>query len=880
MNFKKTLKCILLGAVGCSIAVTAAACKDDPNPGEQKNDPTKRPLTLSIGALDENFNPFFYTAANDGEVVGLTQISLIGVDRNAEIVCGDDENTVALAYRMTTKDEHGNETSGSDVASTTYEYVIKNGMKFSDGTPLTVKDVLFNFYVYLDPQYAGSTTLYATKIKGLSSYWAQRNVADGNNDYTSQFQPALTARMAALSEYSTNNNASLTPEIERDIATAATLFDEELKTDWTAHIGLLGEDSSYNEKYNFTEDWEVFYYETGFVNNVYVTVETSDGPMTQKKTDANGKYILEFDEEENAKYSLRTEMQSALNGLTGDARAEKMKEVALNTVFSEYFSGVEKDSEGKITKATLATRKSLMALFNEWNVGSNISQYILNQIMSDYYDGLRENGELPVESISGITTRTVKGSEFGKITAGTQPDANEEYSVLSIEINGVDPVAKYSFGITIAPMHYYSGAIDGVDYVDRAMNPGEHKSEIYGVKFNNQDFFQKVLKASSKQACPVGAGAYKSRNASLKVGNDCLYESNEYFHTVGKNLENAKIKYLNYRVVNEGQLVETLKTNGVDFAMPNCTPKNASMINEIDYLVHDEYDAGGFGYVGINPKYVPDLEVRQAIMKAMDIREVTNSYYTSSYAQPIYRPISTTSWVYDTAEAQGKLAEHFSEHKSIKYTTNVTELRNLVLSARETKWSYRNGKLVNQNGETLKLTFTIAGDTADHPAYKLFSDAADILNEVGFEITVMTNINALKSLATNELAVWAAAWSSGVDPDMYQLYHKDSKASAVNNWGYDVIFKDTTSKFARERTMITDLSKLVEDGRKYTDRNARSEIYYQALDKVMELAVELPTYQRKDMYVYNKNIIDPKTLLQNPNETLGVLSRIWEVNYV
>ena len=48
----------------------------------------------------------------------------------------------------------------------------------------------------------------------------------------------------------------------------------------------------------------------------------------------------------------------------------------------------------------------------------------------------------------------------------------------------------------------------------------------------------------------------------------------------------------------------------------------------------------------------------------------------------------------------------------------------------------------------------------------------------------------------------------------------------------------------------------------------------------MELAVELPTYQRKDMYVYNKNFIDAKTLLQNPNETLGVLSRIWEVNYV
>ena len=47
----------------------------------------------------------------------------------------------------------------------------------------------------------------------------------------------------------------------------------------------------------------------------------------------------------------------------------------------------------------------------------------------------------------------------------------------------------------------------------------------------------------------------------------------------------------------------------------------------------------------------------------------------------------------------------------------------------------------------------------------------------------------------------------------------------------------------------------------------------------MELAVELPTYQRSDLYAYNANIIDVSTL--TPDEDLtpynGPISKIWEI---
>ena len=166
MNTKKSLKNVLTGIACCSMAVMFAACTPEtPGPTEQKNDTEKRPVTLAIGALDENFNPFFYTSQNDGEVIGLTQVPLITVDKDANPTCGEDEMTVALAYNVTTKDKSGKPTDKGDAeCTTTYEFVIKNGIKYSDGEPLTIKDVLFNLYVYLDPYYTGSSTIYSSLV--------------------------------------------------------------------------------------------------------------------------------------------------------------------------------------------------------------------------------------------------------------------------------------------------------------------------------------------------------------------------------------------------------------------------------------------------------------------------------------------------------------------------------------------------------------------------------------------------------------------------------------------------------------------------------------------------------------------------------------------
>ena len=166
-NTVKRVVCLTLGAL---TAFSVVGCKKS----KQKtyvNDPETTPLTFSIGALDGNFNPFFATAAPDVTIAAQTQIGMLTTDGAEVPVCGEEYPTVALDYTETMKTKAGTVTDqGAEDGTTEYEFLIKNGIKFSDGKPLTIKDVLFNLYVYLDPMYSGSATIYSTKIQGLEAY--------------------------------------------------------------------------------------------------------------------------------------------------------------------------------------------------------------------------------------------------------------------------------------------------------------------------------------------------------------------------------------------------------------------------------------------------------------------------------------------------------------------------------------------------------------------------------------------------------------------------------------------------------------------------------------------------------------------------------------
>ena len=234
-----------------------AACK------KKTYDNEKDQLVVGLEEPDGVFNSFFATSGNDTTVAGTVAASMISMDKNAKIVCGPEYPSVALDFmsKVTYDPNNPNSTTVQDgVTYTDYYFVLKNKVKFSDGTPLTMKDVLFTYYVYLDTSYIGSSTMYSTDIIGLQAYRTQTEDENAQENLDNQMMQSAVQRRSALVEAYKDiklNNYN-------DNLTAAGLKDEMTVTvdaDGVRHYSLKSTmRDKIREQYPATEDTE---YEKG-----------------------------------------------------------------------------------------------------------------------------------------------------------------------------------------------------------------------------------------------------------------------------------------------------------------------------------------------------------------------------------------------------------------------------------------------------------------------------------------------------------------------------------------------------------------------------------------------------------------------------------------
>jgi peptide/nickel transport system substrate-binding protein len=186
---------------------------------------------------------------------------------------------------------------------------------------------------------------------------------------------------------------------------------------------------------------------------------------------------------------------------------------------------------------------------------------------------------------------------------------------------------------------------------------------------------------------------------------------------------------------------------------------------------------------------------------------------------------------------------------------------------------------VSSGDSALKVKFTIAGSSLqDHPTYKVFRDASALLNSLGWDVEVVCDTQALTKINTGSLEVWAAAWSSALDPDLYQVYHKDSTATSTLAWGYNYL---KTSGSAEETQILDELSELIDKARETNDQTVRANLYKDAMTHILDLAIELPVYQRSVLYAYNSKVINSASLPAESelNPFSSPLDRIWEVEF-
>ena len=151
-------------------------------------------LVLAETGFESKFSPFFASSAADQDVVDLTQLGLLGADRKGEMILNGIEGETR-EYNGTDYTYYGTSdcvVTENDDGTVTYDIKLRDDLKFSDGEPVTIDDVIFSMYVFLDPTYDGSVTMYSTPIVGLEEYRNSMSTlskliaeaGEDNTDYT------------------------------------------------------------------------------------------------------------------------------------------------------------------------------------------------------------------------------------------------------------------------------------------------------------------------------------------------------------------------------------------------------------------------------------------------------------------------------------------------------------------------------------------------------------------------------------------------------------------------------------------------------------------------------------------------------------------------
>jgi len=438
----------------------------------------------------------------------------------------------------------------------------------------------------------------------------------------------------------------------------------------------------------------------------------------------------------------------------------------------------------------------------------------------------------------------------------------DEYTV-KVTLTEADATAIYSLAIPVAPLHYY-GSDDAYDYDNNKF--GFTKGDLSGVK--------------SKTTTPLGAGPYKF----VKYENKVVYlEANENYYKGEPKIKNIQIK-----TTLEADNLPGVVQGTVDISEPAISKevmaniKNENKNGELtgDKLATTLVDFNGYGYVGMNSNNVSvgndgsseaSKNLRKAIATVISVyRDVAIDSYYGEAASVINYPISNTSWA-APQKSDSSYAVAFSKDVEGNpiYTDGMSDdekyaaaLDAAVGYFKAAGYTFDASGKITAAPEGAKTSYELiipASGTGDHPSFTLVTQASEALKTIGFDlkITDVADGNILwDGLDAETIEIWCAAWGATLDPDMFQIYHSEGGSAH-----YYAIRQ-------------AELDKMVLDGRVTSDQSARKAIYKEALDYIVDYAVEIPIYQRQECYLFSSERVNMDTVAKDQTSYYSWMNEI------
>lgn len=419
---------------------------------------------------------------------------------------------------------------------------------------------------------------------------------------------------------------------------------------------------------------------------------------------------------------------------------------------------------------------------------------------------------------------------------------------LRIVLTEVSATAIYTLSTAIVPMHYYG---------EEALY--DYDSNMFG--FAKGD----LSDVRSVTTTPQGGGPYKFVSYA---GGTVTLEANPLYWK-----GQPKIKYIQFREGQEADKVSGVVAGTIDITDPAYSTETAKSIAQANggqvngNVISTRMVANlGYGYVGINARNVcvagepgsqPSKNLRKALATMIAVyRDVAVDSYYGEYANVINYPISDTSWAAPRVTDEGyRVAFSTDVEGAPIYTPDMTA-DDRYAAARDAAlgffaaagYTVENGRVIAAP-QGAKMTYEVlvgAGGTGDHPTFMALSMASEALKGIGFSLIVtdMSNFSELTNAVNSGTAeLFAMAWGATPDPDLYQVYHSQGGSNEKSYW-----LKDET------------LDELILLARQSTDQTYRKTLYKECLDIIADWAVEIPVYQRQNVFIFSTDRINMNTL--------------------
>lgn len=454
--------------------------------------------------------------------------------------------------------------------------------------------------------------------------------------------------------------------------------------------------------------------------------------------------------------------------------------------------------------------------------------------------------DLIPEDVYNYYTVNVATGESAPNISGIQKTGDMSMRLVTTSL---DATTVYQLSLFVAPMHYYGS------------------EELYNYD-NNQFGFPKgdLSSVRAKSAEPMGAGPYKF--VSYENGTVAMEANENYWKG------EPKIQNINFKETTEADKISGVKAGTLDITDPSFSKDAIEEIAEANGGSKD-YNGSvitvntvanlGYGYVGINADNVrvgddsasdASKNLRKGLATVLAVyRDVAIDSYYGEAANVINYPISDTSWAAPKVTDAGyQVAFSTDVDGNPIYTDGMSDDEKYA-AAKEAAlgffqaagYTVENGKITAApSGAKMSYELIIGGGgQGDHPSFMMCSLASDALKEIGMELRVTDIANSSDLFAQMEAGtaeLFAAAWQATPDPDMYQIYHSQGNS----NYNYDI--KDA------------DLDEIIVQARSTTDQAARIPMYKEALDIVMDWAVEVPIYQRTNCFIFSTERVNISTL--------------------